>query len=348
MEVLVALLVLGAIVLIHEFGHFISAKYFGMPVKEFSIGMGPVVYSYEGKNTMYSFRAIPMGGFVSIEGMEIDSKLEDGFNKKPPFQRFVVLFAGVFMNFLLSYLLIFTMLMINGKIIQNKESVIGNISKESKAANLFMKKDRIVTINGIKIAKWDEINKVLVEYNTKQDEIRNFRRIVPIEVKRGEEVTQINAPLTYDNERKRYFLGILPEISSTKYGIAEGILEAGKSFKGVFTETLSGFKMLITGKVKSDEISGPLGIIKVVGEASKEGIAMIIWLIIMLSVNVGIFNLLPFPALDGGRIIFVILELIGINVDKKLEEKIHMGGMIILILIIIFITGNDIFNMAGK
>ena len=128
------------------------------------------------------------------------------------------------------------------------------------------------------------------------------------------------------------------------------MLEASKlSLKSgvkIVTDTLSGLKMIVTGKVKSEEISGPIGIIKVVGEASKEGASIVFWLMALLSVNVGVLNLLPLPALDGGRIIFVLLEMIGIKVNKKIEERVHMVGMLILFGFIIFITTNDIFNLT--
>ena len=120
MNILIAILVLGIIIFIHELGHFLTAKFFKMPVSEFSIGMGPQVYSYETMKTTYSFRAIPLGGFVNIEGMEVGSEVEDGFNSKPPLARFIVLFAGVFMNFLLAFILIFSMIYSHGKYIQNK------------------------------------------------------------------------------------------------------------------------------------------------------------------------------------------------------------------------------------
>ncbi|MGL6100472.1 MAG: site-2 protease family protein, partial [Fusobacteriaceae bacterium] len=148
MEVLIALLVLGVIIIVHELGHFLSAKYFGMPVTEFAIGMGPDVYSYQGDNTRYSFRAIPIGGFVNISGMEVDSKEEDGFNSKPAYQRFIVLFAGVFMNFIFAYIIIFTMLIFNGKGTQNEKPVIGDILKNVRAEKVLQKNDLILAING--------------------------------------------------------------------------------------------------------------------------------------------------------------------------------------------------------
>ncbi|MGL4402967.1 MAG: M50 family metallopeptidase [Fusobacteriaceae bacterium] len=343
MEVLVALLVLGVIILVHELGHFLAAKFFGMPVTEFAIGMGPDVYSYQGDDTRYSFRAIPMGGFVNIAGMEIDSKEEDGFNSKPAYQRFVVLFAGVFMNFILAYMIIFSILAFNGKGIQNEKPLVGDIVKNVRAEKVLQKNDMILSINDKKIEKWQDISEVLKIFNEETQE-----STVAILLERDGEQKNVQAELTYDEEGKRYYLGIMPEIKVEKYSFKEIFPDSGKVFGKIFGQTFGGFKQLFSGKVKKEEISGPLGIIKVVGDASRGGFTVLLWLTVMLSVNVGIFNLLPFPALDGGRIIFVLLELVGIKVDKKLEEKVHMAGMVILIGFIVYITGNDIFNMVKR
>lgn len=152
--------------------------------------------------------------------------------------------------------------------------------------------------------------------------------------------------MTYDPNSKREMLGVLPEYSIEKFTMLEASKLSLKSGVKIVTDTLSGLKMIVTGKVKSEEISGPIGIIKVVGEASKEGASIVFWLMALLSVNVGVLNLLPLPALDGGRIIFVLLEMIGIRVNKKIEERVHMVGMLILFGFIIFITTNDIFNLT--
>ena len=161
MNIIAAIIVLGIIIFIHELGHFVTAKFFKMPVSEFSIGMGPQVYSYDTINTTYSFRAIPLGGFVNIEGMEVDSKVEDGFNSKSPFARLIVLFAGVFMNFLLAFSIIFIMLNISGKAVQNKEAVIGHILENSNGSKVLLPKDKILSINGVNINSWDDIGKTI-------------------------------------------------------------------------------------------------------------------------------------------------------------------------------------------
>lgn len=338
MNILIAILVLGIIIFIHELGHFMTAKFFKMPVSEFSIGMGPQVYSYDTRKTTYSFRAIPIGGFVNIEGMEVDSKVEDGFNSKPAYARFIVLIAGVFMNFLLAFVIMFVSIYSNGKYIPSDEAVIGNIFKEAKAINYIQPKDRILEIEGNKVEKWSDIGNILKGIEGKEE--------VVLTLERAGETKELSVPLTIDPNSKRGMLGILPEYSIEKYSIGEASKLSLKSGVKIVKDTLSGLQMIITGKVKSEELSGPIGIIRVVGEASKEGAGIVFLLMALLSVNVGVLNLLPLPALDGGRIIFVLLEMIGIKVNKKWEERVHMVGMLVLFGFIIFITTNDIFNLT--
>lgn len=341
MTVLIAILILGIIIFIHELGHFTAAKMFNMPVSEFAIGMGPTVYSYVGRNTTYSFRAIPIGGYVNIEGMEIDSKVKNGFNSKPAWQRFIVLVAGVFNNFVLAYFIIFMMLIVGGRYVQNTDAVIGGTIEQTYAAKELKEKDKILEIDGIKVEKWEDIGKAVAQRSSAGD------RQLTLVLERNNEKMTLEVPLTEDRERERYYLGVVPEFSREKYSFGEALSQSFKSFTGMIAETYKGLKMLVTGKVKAKEISGPVGIVKVVGDASKEGAGLLLWLTALLSINVGFFNLLPIPALDGGRIIFTLLELIGVKVNKKLEEKFHYFGMILLLGLIVLVTANDLFNLFG-
>lgn len=337
MEILIAILVLGVIIFIHELGHFMTAKFFKMPVSEFAIGMGPQVYSYDTIKTTYSLRAIPIGGFVNIEGMDIDSKVEDGFNSKPAYARFIVLVAGVFMNFLLAFVIMFTSIYTNGKYVPSNKPIIGEVFKEAKSAEYIKTKDKILEIDGQKIENWEDIGKKIRELTSSK---------VNVKLERNGELLSLEVPLTFEPNSNRYMLGVVPEYSIEKFGVLEATNLSIKSGVRIVKDTLTGFKMMLTGQVKKEEISGPIGIIKVVGEASKEGLGIVLWLTALLSINIGVLNLLPLPALDGGRIIFVLLEMIGIRVNKKLEERIHMAGMLLLFGFIIFITTNDIFNLT--
>lgn len=339
MDIVIALLLLGLIIFIHELGHFLAARFFEMPVSEFAIGMGPELYSYYTGNTLYSIRIIPIGGFVNIDGMEVGSKVENGFNSKPPFERFVVLFAGVFMNFMLALVVILGITFAAGKAIQNTNPIVGNIINSAKASTILKKNDIIKEIDGTKITTWSEIGETIAKDSKNRESL-------DVVIEREGKILDVVVPLTKVSEEKPAIMGIVPEYKFERYSFGEGIKQSFKTFIGVFEDTLSGVKMLITGKVKAKDISGSVGIVKVVGDASKSGSSgILIWLLAILSINVGIFNLLPFPALDGGRIIFVILELVGIKVDKKLEERVHTVGMITLFGLIIFATANDIFNI---
>lgn len=338
MNIIIALLLLGVIILIHELGHFLAARFFKMPVAEFAIGMGPELYSYYTGKTLYSIRIIPIGGFVNIEGMEIEDKVENGFNSQSPIARFVVLFAGVFMNFILALSVIMIMTFSGGKGIQNENPIIGNVIKETKAYTLLEKGDIIKSVDGQNISKWQDISKSIKTHDNKTE--------VELVIDRKGKIMDIDVPLTKVEEGRAPIMGIIPEYTYEKLGFGEGIKTSFKIFGGIFKDTLNGVKMLITGKVKAKDISGPVGIVKVVGEASESGgTTILMWLLAVLSINVGIFNLLPFPALDGGRIVFVILELFGIEINKKLEEKVHMAGMILLFGLILFATANDFFNI---
>lgn len=242
------------------------------------------------------------------------------------------------MNFLLAFILIFTMIYSNGKYIQNKEPVIGNVLSESKGSKVIFPKDKILKIDGVNIKEWNDISKALAEKDPKTP--------IQVELERAGEIKNVDLELTEDPESKRYIVGILPEYTIEKYGALEAARMSLFSFEKIFSDTLGGLKLIVSGKVKSEEISGPIGIIKVVGDASKEGVGILIWLTALLSVNVGILNLMPLPALDGGRILFVILELIGMKVNKKFEERLHTAGMLILFAFIFYITANDIFNLT--
>jgi len=327
------------IIVVHELGHFLTAKYFKMPVEEFSLGMGPILYSYEGLHTRYSLRAIPIGGFVNIKGMEVESVVKDGFNTKSSFERFVVLIAGVVMNFILAYIIILGSLLYNGNVIQNEKPVIGNMVETSKSFGNLKIGDEILEIDGNKIELWEDISRVNNEIDSS-----NMKFLL----KRDGEIIEKEVELTFDEERDDYYIGILPEYSIKKYRFVDAVSESINSYKNLFTMIIVGFKQLITGQVSAKEISGPVGIVKIVGDVSQGGVDLLLWLTALLSINIGFFNLLPFPALGGGRIIFILFEVVGIKVNKRFEEKLHMAGMIILFGLIILITFNDILNIFNK
>lgn len=329
MNILLTLLILGIIILIHELGHFWAARVFKIPVSEFAIGMGPKLATFHGKTTDYSLRLVPMGGYVNIDGMELDKPVENGFNSKKPWQRLIVLFAGVFMNFLLAFCIVFFSTIGSGEY----TATIGKVIEQSKAKEILIEGDKILSIEDETINNWGDLT-LFMEKNKKEK--------ISIDILRNGKEEKKEIQLLYDKERDTYLIGIEHSREIEKYTFQEGVKASFVNYGKYFGAVIDGFKMLITGKVKADEMSGPIGLVKVVGEISGNNKARLIWFISFLSINVGIFNLLPFPALDGGRIIFVILEILGIKVSKKLEEKIHFIGIVILLLLFVLITGNDI------
>ena len=337
MTFLIAVVMLGLIIFVHELGHFLTAKLFKMPVSEFSIGMGPQVFSVDTKNTAYSFRAIPIGGYVNIEGMEVESEVENGFSSKPAYQRFVVLFAGVFMNFLMAFILLFAVAKINGRIEYDTNAIIGGLVKGGANEQILKVEDKILELDGKKINIWTDISEVTKATQNKEE--------ISALIERNGKEENLTLKLTKDEENNRVVLGISPKYKKIYLSTTESLDFAKNSFNSIFTDTVKGFFTLFSGKVSLKEVSGPVGIFKVVGEVSKFGWVSIISLCVVLSINIGVLNLLPIPALDGGRIIFVLLELFGIKVNKKWEEKLHKGGMILLLFFILMISVNDVWKL---
>ena len=337
MTFLIAVAMLGLIIFVHELGHFLTAKFFKMPVSEFSIGMGPQVFSLDTKETTYSFRAIPIGGYVNIEGMEVGSQVENGFNSKPAYQRFIVLFAGVFMNFLTAFLIIFSIAQMSGRMEYEEKAIIGALVKGGANEQVLKVDDKILELDGKKINLWADIPEVTKEAIDKEE--------IPALIERDGKEQKLVLKLTKDEENNRVVLGISPKSKKINLSFSESLIFAKNSFISILKDTVGGFFTLFSGKANLKEISGPVGILKVVGEVSKFGWTSIASLAVILSINIGVLNLLPIPALDGGRIIFVLLEIFRIRINKKWEENLHKFGMVMLLFFILVISVNDVWKL---
>lgn len=392
MGIIFTIIILGIIVFIHELGHFATAKYFGMPVTEFAIGMGPRLFSVKKEETVYSIRILPLGGFVNIEGMqpekfdleafkkermdeiieelkdeinsenneikdeqfisEVEKRLDtavkqelkrqeniqkNGFFTKSPFSRFIVLIAGVVMNFISALVALYIMLSIAGVVPpQYSQAIVGEIEQNSKANGKLKVNDKILTINGKNIANWSEMTKKIgeISQNYKNEDV-----ILKV-LRDNKEITE-NVKLAYNEKTRSNILGI--HLLSQKSTFGERIKISFIMFGDYFKLTLDGVKMLVTGKVAMKEMTGPVGLPKVIGEAyGQGGLFAMLGVFILISINIGIMNLLPIPALDGGRLIFIIPEFFGIKINKKIEEKIHLIGMIFLLVLMMIIVFFDV------
>lgn len=345
MTLIYFILVLGITVLIHELGHFIFAKKAGVYVYEFSIGMGPCLFKWHRKNdeTLYAIRLLPIGGYVQMAGEDMetdDSKIPDDkqmCNKKWH-QRFFIIIAGILFNFLLAIVLLFIVGLING--VPSNKPIIGSIEKNYPAFETNLKTGDLIT--KIDNKKVNTTDRLILELQIKSGENIN------LEVKHENgDIEQVKIkPLLVESD----------EGSGYKYGFSltndydHGFISA---LKYGFTKTLSLLEQmvfiifyLIVGKLSLNSLAGPIGIFNIVGTAANAGFINIIYLIGYISVNVGFINLLPIPAFDGGRLLFLIIEKIkGKPVNPKVENTIHTIGFMLLMLLMVLISYNDIMRL---
>ena len=345
MTLIYFILILGVIIFIHELGHFIFAKKAGVHVYEFAIGMGPKIFSKQPKNseTVYSLRLIPLGGFCSMAGETVEEDTSVPKNKqltnKTWFQRFMVVFAGPLFNFILAFILLLFMGFVYG--VPSTKPVVGAIETASPAEKAGLEVgDTILSINDKKVRNWDQILMKLQLINN--DDGVDFK----IKDSKGnEKVIEIFPKKQVIDDVVTYRFGI-GSISTREHGILPSISYAGSKLVSLTESMGTVLSGLFTGKIAASNISGPVGIYSVVGEQAKAGFDSILYLIAYLSINVGFINLVPFPAFDGGRILFLIIEKIkGKPVSSKTENMFHNIGFFILIGLMLLVTFNDILRL---
>lgn len=344
---LILIIILGVLIFVHEFGHFIVAKKAGVFVEEFALGMGPQIFKWKRKNdpTTYSIRLLPIGGFCAMAGEVVEEK-EKKLKKnqymcnKKPYQKFLILVAGVTMNFMLALLIFFLQGLIWGS--SNQLSYVGMVTENSAVAKAGITEgDRIISINGVKTNTWDKIQVAIALKNDsksyefvvkKSDGSVNKYEVTPnyIKDKKGNEVMVFG--FGAGNTLNKGF------IASIKYSLI-------KFYSVISSMTLIIVK-LFSGALGLKSLSGPVGMYTVVGESAKLGIQSLLYLTAYLSVNLGFINIIPFPAFDGGRILFVIIEKIkGSPVKAEVENWFHTIGFILLMILMIIITYQDILRL---
>ena len=344
LNILLFVLILGFIVLVHEFGHFIFAKMSGVYVYEFAIGMGPKLFSKKGKETEYSIRAIPIGGFCQLAGEDID----DDDSKKVPkdrrlqskscFKRFLIMFFGAGNNFISAVIIIFLIGLIWGG--TSMKPIIYEVTKDYPAAIAGLSDgDKVLEINNRHVSTVDDIPLFL----TIADPKKNVK--ISVEKENGQKETYKFKPKKVKEKGQEvYRYGIVMKQEKEK-GFVNALKYTWKKTGAIFKQMYITIGCLFTGGIKLNQLSGPVGIYSIVGEQSKAGVASVLYLVALLSINVGVINLLPLPAFDGGHILFILIEKIkGSPVNPEVEEKIHAIGMALLLLLMLFITINDIIR----
>lgn len=352
-KILLLLFILGIIILVHEFGHFIWAKTFGVHIYEFSIGMGPLLHTHKGKKDgiNYNIRAIPIGGFVSMAGEVYDSGEVDENNKKIKkdklmcnkkwWQRLIILVAGVVNNFILAIVILFIYTLIwGGGAITPK---VLNVVEDKPAAAAGLKSGDVITsINGYNVSSWDKAQIILYYKNT--NEYYTF------EVKHTDgtkEEIKIKPEIIKDEETgaESKLFGIQIDAEDTS-NVFKSFVYSIRKFNSIISSMVYTIWGLISGKIGLSALSGPVGIYEVVGETINYGINYFLYILAFLSINVGFINILPFPAFDGGHVLFLIIEKIkGSPVNAKIENTCHLIGFILVFLLMIIVTISDIIKL---
>ena len=336
-----AAFVFGLLVLFHEFGHFITAKLTGMRVDEFAIGFGPRIVSFRYGETVYSLRAVPLGGFNDIAGMDPATNEEAdgrGYLSKPVWARMIVISAGAMMNFILPIFLFWGIFAFAGISSPSPEPVLGEVMADKPAYIAGLRNgDRIVRIDGKEIDSWQTFVKVIANADGK---------IFQVEYQRDGELKTTRLIPEYDKKAKRSLIGVISD-SKTEYpGVVESGVLAVKKTGFIIYKMLEGLVQLITGQAPSAEISGPIGVAQMAGEVAHLGFLPLLNFAALLSLNLGVINMLPVPALDGGHFLALIIELFrGKPMSEKMTHYTQMFGITVLLALMLFATKNDIVRL---
>lgn len=343
MSYILALIIFSAIVIFHELGHFLLAKWNGIEVIEFSLGMGPRLLSHVWGDTRYSLKLLPIGGSCQMVGEEEASDSEGAFGNKSVWARISVVAAGPIFNFILAWVLA---LIIVGSV--GYDNTMVDIIPDSAAAEAGMEDgDQIISINGSRTWLYREVS-LYSSLHQGQTATVVFER-------NGEKQTVVLTPKQSDTGA--YLYGFSRTVQREKGGALETVGYSCAEIRYWLKATVESLKMLIGGQVGLEEMSGPVGIVSTIGDTYKESrvdgwyyVTMnMIMIAILLSVNLGVMNLLPIPALDGGRLVFLILEAIrGKAIPQEKESMVHFTGFVLLMGLMAVILFSDLHKLFIK
>lgn len=325
------------LITVHELGHFLAAKGTGMLVTEFSIGFGPKLFQKKAGETLYSLRLCPLGGYNRIAGMEPGEAVTPrGFNGRPLWARMLVILAGPFMNFLLPFLLFFGIFAVSGLTLPVNKPVVGSLMEGYPGAAAGLQAgDRLVSINGRKLEKWNDINSLVQENGPKPGKVVIRRD--------GREMTLTLQP-RFDGESKRFLIGVRPPLEHRQLSLWESLKTAGLAVGKTTVAMVDGLRKMITGKVRAD-IAGPIGVAHMAGDVAAQGAVPYLEFMAFLSLNLAVLNLVPIPALDGGQFLVLVVEgLLGHALAPKAKEIIQMIGVACIVALTIFATMHDLLQ----
>ena len=343
LTVISAIFVFGLLVLVHEFGHFITAKLTGMRVDEFAIGFGPQLFKTRRGETVYSLRAIPLGGFNDIAGMDSSDNPagERGFCEKPVFSRMVVILAGAAFNFLLPIILFFGIYATVGIGKPAPEPILGNVI-EGKAADVagLRAGDKILKIDGEVVTSWASFTEKLKAVAPEQ--------AVAIEYERNSTVSEVSVTPEYNEQAKRALIGVQSSIVYEPQTLSNALILSVTQTKDILVMMLNALVDIFKAPSNA-EVTGPIGIAQMAGQVAESGFIPLLNFAALLSLNLGIINLLPVPALDGGHFVNLAIEAVrGKSLSPKALMYTQRAGVALLLLLTLAVTTNDIVNVILK
>lgn len=351
MGLLISLLVISILIFVHELGHFMAARFFGVHVEVFSIGFGKRLLTKKIGNTQWSLSAIPLGGYVKMKGQDDTNPLNtsfdnDSYNVKKPWQKIIILLAGPLSNFLLAFLIYIMMTFVG---IPKLLPQVGEISPNSPAKTSgLLSKDMIISIDNEPMAYWEDIGQKIQATQSKNLTLKIKREDAIKTIKISPKI--LTTKNIFGEEEKRYMIGIAP-LGSSKivyFNFVESIEYASKQTLQTSLLIFTGIEKLITGVVDTKEIGGIITIFDTTSKASDAGILSLLFFTALISINLGVLNLLPIPALDGGHIMFNLYEMIrGKAPSEAIVYKLTLGGWVILFGLMFLGLFNDINRLWG-
>lgn len=351
MGLLYFVVLLGVIIFIHELGHFLMAKLFHVYVGEFALGMGPKLWSHQGKETLYSLRAVPLGGFCQMAG-ETANELEGELIADVPFERtlkgiskwkqLLIMVAGIMMNFLLAWVIFTGIFVTQGYSASVDLPLVGSVVENSPA-------ERAGLLAGDTIVQIEFEDGTVIQPETFSDmssasiEDVTSKRIYTIE--RDGNILTFELTPEYLEEQDAFLVGISAPVEHIEVGLLQGMADGAYQMVYVADMMVQSILELFKGQ-NLDQLSGPVGIYTVTAEQASLGLANYIWLIAIISLNVGIFNAVPLPVLDGGRVVLLLIEAItGKPINQKVEQALMTGAVVLLLALMIFATGQDLLRL---
>lgn len=335
-----AIFVFGLLVLFHELGHFITAKLTGMRVDEFAIGFGPKIFKFRRGETVYSLRAIPLGGFNDIAGMDPSDNQagERGYCEKPVISRMIVILAGSIMNFILPIIIFFGVYCFEGVAIPSVEPILGAVIENMPAQLAGLQTgDKVLSVNGETVTTWKEFTEKI-----RLDENKNP---VTIQYERNSQVGEVEVTPTVEKSTGRVLIGVQNHVTYEQQGILTSFAMAVGNTKDILTMMLNALVDLFKAP-SGASVTGPIGIAQMAGQVATMGFVPLLNFAALLSLNLGIINLLPVPALDGGHFVGLAIEAVrGKPLSPKALMYTQRVGIALLLILTVIVTAKDVVNV---